>query len=185
MGDPALTEELAPEDLVLARSLLEGRTAEEVAGALVRLYRSRLPAPEELADPAAMPERRKPRSVEAREPRGPGHEGRTLGKARPAGPMRWFSLNVGRDQKADPKWLIPVICRLGGVTKREIEDDPHHADGDALRGGGGLCRPIRQFAGRCRPADYAGGGAGGFAGLCGKEEEVSPGWTEPVQPDPP
>ena len=42
------------------------------------------------------------------------------GKARPEGPMRWFSLNVGRDQKADPKWLIPVICRLGGVTKREI-----------------------------------------------------------------
>jgi ATP-dependent RNA helicase DeaD len=36
------------------------------------------------------------------------------------GPTRWFSLNVGRDQKADPKWLIPVICRLGNVTKREI-----------------------------------------------------------------
>ena len=122
MADPALGEELAPEDLVLARTLLEGRTAEEVAGALVRLYRSRLPAPEELADPAAMPERRKPRvagAPGAHEARGP-HEARAPGKARPEGPMRWFSLNVGRDQKADPKWLIPVICRLGGVTKREI-----------------------------------------------------------------
>jgi ATP-dependent RNA helicase DeaD len=102
LADPALTEELAPEDLVLARSLLEGRTAEEVAGALVRLYRSRLPAPEELADPAAMPVR-KPRD-------------------RPVsgGGTRWFSLGVGRDQKADPKWVIPLICRLGGVTKRDI-----------------------------------------------------------------
>jgi ATP-dependent RNA helicase DeaD len=102
LQDPALTEELAPEDLVLARSLLEGRTAEEVAGALVRLYRSRLPAPEELADPAAMPVR-KPRD-----------------KPVSGGGTRWFSLGVGRDQKADPKWLIPLICRLGGVTKRDI-----------------------------------------------------------------
>ena len=23
-------------------------------------------------------------------------------------------------KQADPKWLIPVICRLGGITKREI-----------------------------------------------------------------
>jgi ATP-dependent RNA helicase DeaD len=125
MQDPALTEELAPEDLALARSLLEGRTAEEVAGALVRLYRSRLPAPEELADPAAPPERlRKPRAARAepREPRpSPYARGRPdAGGATHGGATRWFSLNVGRDQKADPKWLIPVICRLGGITKREI-----------------------------------------------------------------
>ena len=31
-----------------------------------------------------------------------------------------FRLAVGRRDKADPKWLIPLICRLGGVTKREI-----------------------------------------------------------------
>jgi ATP-dependent RNA helicase DeaD len=128
LEDPALTEELAPEDLVLARSLLEGRTAEEVAGALVRLYRSRLPSPEELADPAAPPERRRKPPVRGEAgsagPVGEGprvHRERTPGPGRErGGPMRWFSLNVGRDQKADPKWLIPVICRLGGVTKREI-----------------------------------------------------------------
>jgi ATP-dependent RNA helicase DeaD len=32
----------------------------------------------------------------------------------------WFRLNVGRRRKADPKWLIPEICRQGGVTKRAI-----------------------------------------------------------------
>jgi ATP-dependent RNA helicase DeaD len=129
MQDPTLTEELGPEDLVLAQSLLEGRTAEEIAGALVRLYRSRLPAPEELADPQAMPERRKPRAPVRGEGRGETRESKPspYSKGRPdaggathGGPARWFSLNVGRDQKADPKWLIPVICRLGGITKREI-----------------------------------------------------------------
>ena len=120
MEDPALSEELAPEDMALARALLEGRTAEEVAGALVRLYRARLPAPEELADPAAPPERRKPRAAEARDVRAQA-EGRPAAKApRAQGAMQWFSLNVGRDQKADPKWLVPLICRLGGVSKREI-----------------------------------------------------------------
>jgi len=32
----------------------------------------------------------------------------------------WFRLNVGRERKADPKWLLPEICRQGEVTKKEI-----------------------------------------------------------------
>ena len=32
----------------------------------------------------------------------------------------WFSLNVGRHGNADPKWILPLICRLGNVTKAEI-----------------------------------------------------------------
>jgi ATP-dependent RNA helicase DeaD len=34
--------------------------------------------------------------------------------------MSWFRASVGRKNNADPKWLIPLICRLGGITKREI-----------------------------------------------------------------
>jgi ATP-dependent RNA helicase DeaD len=121
LEDPALTEELSPEDQALASTLLEGRSAEDIAGALVRLYRARLPSPEELADPAALPDRRKPPRAAAHDPH-PGREDTRPPRARSGagGPTRWFSLNIGRDQKADPKWLIPVICRLGGVTKREI-----------------------------------------------------------------
>jgi ATP-dependent RNA helicase DeaD len=121
LEDPALTEELSPEDQALASTLLEGRSAEDIAGALVRLYRARLPSPEELADPAALPDRRKSPRAAAHDPH-PGREDTRPPRARSGagGPTRWFSLNIGRDQKADPKWLIPVICRLGGVTKREI-----------------------------------------------------------------
>jgi ATP-dependent RNA helicase DeaD len=31
-----------------------------------------------------------------------------------------FTINVGRSKNADPKWLIPLLCRRGGITKREI-----------------------------------------------------------------
>jgi ATP-dependent RNA helicase DeaD len=35
-------------------------------------------------------------------------------------PMVWYKTSVGRKNKADPKWLLPLICRLGSVTKREV-----------------------------------------------------------------
>jgi len=32
----------------------------------------------------------------------------------------WFRLDVGRQKLADPKWLVPMICRKGKVTKQDI-----------------------------------------------------------------
>ena len=32
----------------------------------------------------------------------------------------WFTINVGRSKNADPKWLIPLLCRRGDITKRAI-----------------------------------------------------------------
>jgi ATP-dependent RNA helicase DeaD len=29
-------------------------------------------------------------------------------------------MNVGRAANADPRWIIPIICRRGGISKREI-----------------------------------------------------------------
>ena len=112
LADPVFREEITEEDLTLARTLLEGRSAEDVAAALVRMYRARLPAPEELTELSPLPgTRRQPKPEAAARPE----------KANFAsGPMVWFSLNIGRAQKADPKWLLPLICRMGGVEKRDI-----------------------------------------------------------------
>jgi ATP-dependent RNA helicase DeaD len=117
LEDPILTDEITPEDLTLARTLLEGRSAEDIAAALVRLHRSRLPAPEEIAEPAPMAPRTPGVS---RDPRGRALKEAAPKQIGPPGPMAWFSLNVGRTQKADPKWLLPLICRLGGVEKRDV-----------------------------------------------------------------
>ena len=32
----------------------------------------------------------------------------------------WFRINVGRERNADPKWLLPEICRQGELTKKDI-----------------------------------------------------------------
>ena len=32
----------------------------------------------------------------------------------------WFRINVGRNKNADPKWLVPMLCRRGGVQKRDL-----------------------------------------------------------------
>ncbi|PZQ64814.1 MAG: helicase [Phenylobacterium zucineum] len=105
LQDPMLTAEPGAEELELARRLVEERGAEAVAAALVRLYRSRLPEPEELFDDG------RPSAPERREPRAPAMQ-ITEGA--------WFRLPVGRAKNADPKWLVPLICRLGHVTKADI-----------------------------------------------------------------
>ncbi len=32
----------------------------------------------------------------------------------------WFSLSVGRKDRADPKWILPLICKAGGVTRNDV-----------------------------------------------------------------
>jgi ATP-dependent RNA helicase DeaD len=92
----------APEGAELdnARALLAGRTAEQVAAALLRLHAARLPPPEDLDADAAPSERRD--------------------AIQPSSSFVQFKLPIGRRDKADPKWLIPLICRLGDVTKKDI-----------------------------------------------------------------
>ncbi len=34
--------------------------------------------------------------------------------------MVWFRLNIGRDRNADPRWILPLVCRAGGVSKAEV-----------------------------------------------------------------
>jgi ATP-dependent RNA helicase DeaD len=125
LADPALNEPLADDELALARRLLEGRTPEQVAAALIRLQRAQLPAPEDLYDPGPAPQRERREG----EYGGPERGGRAPWKRREAGDgpaepggegTAWFRLTIGRNKNADPKWLIPLICRLGHVTKKEI-----------------------------------------------------------------
>jgi ATP-dependent RNA helicase DeaD len=105
----------AEDDLALGRRLLETKSAEEVAAALISLHRAKLPAPEELYDDARMREAQE-RPLKDRKPgERPVREGRTF-----SDDTVWFRVTVGRRKNADPKWLLPLICRLGHVTKKDI-----------------------------------------------------------------
>jgi len=111
LQDPILRAVNSEEDIEMARAVLANRQPEEIAAALVRLYRSRLPAAEEVFDPGPGNDRgfREPKPLRRQD--------------RPeSGPRDfvWFRLDIGRKNNADPKWLLPMICRRGHVTKPDI-----------------------------------------------------------------
>ena len=58
-----------------------------------------------------------------------GEHGHHAHHAHPARPTQsggdhrklvWFTINIGRSKNADPKWLIPLLCRRGGISKNAI-----------------------------------------------------------------
>ena len=106
MQDPILTAPSSEEDMEMAKLVLASRSPEEIAAALVRIYRSKLPAAEDVFDP------------------GPARADLKASKRyeQDLGPRdtTWFRMDVGRKSNADPKWLLPMICRRGKVTKPDI-----------------------------------------------------------------
>jgi ATP-dependent RNA helicase DeaD len=96
--------------------LLKDMTPEQVATAYLRQQLASRPVPEDIVplpvDQMQVKPRRDKRDEgprEPREPRGPDMVGGV-----------WFTLSLGRKQRADPKWLLPMICKAGGVTKRDV-----------------------------------------------------------------
>ncbi len=99
------TEEAAEEDLVIARALLESAEAEQVIAALVRGRRAAMPAPEDLVDNEPEPQA----GFNARPAARAGFEN-----------TAWFKIDIGRNKNAEARWLLPMICRRGHLTKSDI-----------------------------------------------------------------
>jgi len=119
MQDPLLTEAPTEDELTLARALLAERSAEDIAAALARLYRSRLPAPEDILDPG---DGRRPRAERGADRDERAFEPRPK-KARLREGMEggvWFRAAIGRKKKAEARWLLPMICRRGGIEKQDV-----------------------------------------------------------------
>jgi ATP-dependent RNA helicase DeaD len=104
-----------PEDIELAQRLMAERTPEDIAASLVQAHRALMPPPEDLLDNG-------PRGRDRPE-RGERFERPERGSAdRREGfeDSVWFRLNIGRHQNADPRWILPLLCRRGHVSKNEI-----------------------------------------------------------------
>jgi len=122
LKDALFSEETTPEDLALAQALLAERSAEDIAAALARLYRARLPSPEDIVDPGE--HRVKSRAERAREKadRETG-QGSKPAKSSPRHRMEdgvWFSAAIGRRKNAEARWLLPMLCRRGSIKKEDI-----------------------------------------------------------------
>ena len=33
---------------------------------------------------------------------------------------QWFSASVGRSRRAEPRWILPLICKAGGITRDDV-----------------------------------------------------------------
>jgi ATP-dependent RNA helicase DeaD len=113
LRDSVFAKEFTDEDLSLARVLLAERSPEDIAAALARLYLSRLPAPEDIRDPGEDRGR-------ARHERGHERSGRDRSRDAISEGAVWFSAAIGRQKNADVRWLLPMICRRGGIDKHDI-----------------------------------------------------------------
>ncbi|MDX2210019.1 MAG: DEAD/DEAH box helicase [Sphingopyxis sp.] len=91
------------EDRALAARVQEVLSPGDIALALVQAHRARMPAIEELLDSGSA-----------------GPEKRTLVKREGFDDTVWFRLNIGRRQNADVRWILPLLCRRGHVTKNEV-----------------------------------------------------------------
>ncbi|MEM7640597.1 MAG: DEAD/DEAH box helicase [Pseudomonadota bacterium] len=106
----------------LVSALLEKYSADHLAAAIVRLTRATDSAPEILQDPGAEKQNRPRRDKYDPDRDYPRPERREHGGRRgsdfPDG--EWVKLGVGRKKKADPKWLIPMLCKSGGFSRNSI-----------------------------------------------------------------
>ncbi|HVO29828.1 MAG TPA: DEAD/DEAH box helicase, partial [bacterium] len=108
------------DDAVFVDMLLDAIPVRELVSALVARARASMPTPAEVA--AVAPEARRPRGEGAPErgPRGEGSPDRRP-HARPAqAGYVAFRVNIGREFGAEPRRLLPMICRRGGVDGKDV-----------------------------------------------------------------
>ena len=100
-NDPSLTETYDDEAMTDARELLSQHSPEIIAAAFLNRMQASTPSAEDLMEMPA------------------GNERKTERRA-PFSGGAWFRLTAGRQQRAEPRWLLPLICRLGDVTRNEV-----------------------------------------------------------------
>ena len=101
LTSPLLSDAITDEEAPNVSSLLANWSPEALAAAYLRLQMQNRAVPEDINVPVFEDERT-PRTRDAF-----------------AGGS-WFKVNLGRKQRAEPRWLLPMICKAGGVTKGAI-----------------------------------------------------------------
>ena len=115
LADAAFDEPPREDEQAIVQALIERHGAEKLAAAFLRQFRAGRSAPEELSDVSISDDRKRVRREapafaddSGPAPRADFTDG------------QWFSLSVGRKQNAEPRWLIPMLCRHGKLSKRDI-----------------------------------------------------------------
>jgi len=104
LSNPVWQQEITETERDFVDKLVSLHSAEQIAAAYLRLHNDKVSAPEELsAAEAHSPAReRAPRSQED------------------FGDSVWFSISIGRSNNAEPRWLLPMLCRVGNISSKMI-----------------------------------------------------------------
>jgi ATP-dependent RNA helicase DeaD len=101
LANPVFSEPVKDSEKSAIAELLARYQPEQVAAALMRLHNAQNPAPEELLDTAP---------VAAAHKTGRDDFSNSV----------WISLSVGHDASAEARWILPMLCGRGNITKRNI-----------------------------------------------------------------
>ncbi|WP_411032618.1 DEAD/DEAH box helicase [Shinella sp. BYT-45] len=113
LADPLLADKIAEDEAATVEALVARFDARQLAAAVARFFKAGRSAPEDLIE---VP-------LEQRKPRERGNDAIPAETKRPRDSFAaslWISVSVGRKQRAEPRWLIPMLCRNGNITKNEI-----------------------------------------------------------------
>lgn len=89
LEDPALIDEISDDERAFAREILSHHSPMQVATAFIRQHMGNQTAPEELLDEAPSPKSQK--------------------RDRNFKNSVWYSLSVGSNDDAEPRWLLPML----------------------------------------------------------------------------
>ena len=95
-----LEDPITNEEQELVNELISKNSIEQLAAAYYRLIGKDLSAPEDLRNPSDKSEGRS---------KGNGFQNSI-----------WFELSVGKDDTAEPRWLVAMLCKAGNLSKRDI-----------------------------------------------------------------
>lgn len=99
LADTAWTDPANEDETEFAVKVLTQFTPEQIAIAARRLYLAPLSAAEDVAEVSA-PAPKEPRA--------------------PFGPSSWIALSQGRKDRAEARWLLPLLCRTLNLEKSQI-----------------------------------------------------------------
>ncbi|HEU5048222.1 MAG TPA: DEAD/DEAH box helicase [Rickettsiales bacterium] len=101
LANPVFNEKIKDEEKPAIAELLARHRPEQIAAALLRLHNAQKPAPEELLDAAPAADSKKASREDFKD-------------------SVWISLSAGRDMSAEARWILPMLCGKGNITKRQI-----------------------------------------------------------------
>ena len=119
LNDPSFSQAPDEEELAFVKELLALHSPEQIAAAYLRQQMASRPAPEDLTEIPlqSMDRPRKERGERFGERSERFEKGERFEDFEGGS---WFSVSVGRKHRAEPRWLLPLICKAGHVSKKDV-----------------------------------------------------------------